>query len=580
MHDTVIRGGTIVDGSGNAAFSGDVAISGGRIAAIGGKQGPGRREIDATGLLVTPGWVDVHTHYDGQAMWDPLLAPSCWHGVTTVLFGNCGVGFAPVKKEHHGALMDLMEGVEEIPNPVLAAGLTWEWETFPQFMDALERRPRAIDIGAQAAHLPLRVYVMGDRAVRREAATPDDIAEMRRLTIEAMQSGAFGFTTSRTNSHKTPDGELVASRDADADELVGIGSALGAVGMGAFGMNSDFDDEDYELAWMTRLARETRRPIWYLLTDRYEDPERWRRLLKATHAARAEGLSFTAQIAGRPIGVMMGVGTALNPFTVRPSYKKLESLPIEEQRKRLRDPEVRRQILAEKPSDAEVAKLAQFRQAVTGKWERFYTMGNPPDYEPAPEKSVAAIAARTGRPPDEVAYDYITEADGQYLYFPVVNYVAGDHSPIYEMLNDPACLLGLSDGGAHCTSIVDAGVPTFMLMHWGRDRARGPRLPLEHLIKRQTSETADFFGFSDRGRLAPGLRADVNLIDFDGLQVQKPELVHDMPAGGRRFVQRVQGYEATFVAGEQIFERGEHTGAMPGRLVRAGRDGTALAAAE
>ncbi len=580
MHDTVIRGGTIVDGSGNAAFSGDVAISGGRIAAIGGKQGPGRREIDATGLLVTPGWVDVHTHYDGQAMWDPLLAPSCWHGVTTVLFGNCGVGFAPVKKEHHGALMDLMEGVEEIPNPVLAAGLTWEWETFPQFMDALERRPRAIDIGAQAAHLPLRVYVMGDRAVRREAATPDDIAEMRRLTIEAMQSGAFGFTTSRTDSHKTPDGELVASRDADADELVGIGSALGAVGMGAFGMNSDFDDEDYELAWMTRLARETRRPIWYLLTDRYEDPERWRRLLKATHAARAEGLSFTAQIAGRPIGVMMGVGTALNPFTVRPSYKKLESLPIEEQRKRLRDPEVRRQILAEKPSDAEVAKLAQFRQAVTGKWERFYTMGNPPDYEPAPEKSVAAIAARTGRPPDEVAYDYITEADGQYLYFPVVNYVAGDHSPIYEMLNDPACLLGLSDGGAHCTSIVDAGVPTFMLMHWGRDRARGPRLPLEHLIKRQTSETADFFGFSDRGRLAPGLRADVNLIDFDGLQVQKPELVHDMPAGGRRFVQRVQGYEATFVAGEQIFERGEHTGAMPGRLVRAGRDGTALAAAE
>ncbi|MGA9947738.1 MAG: amidohydrolase family protein [Xanthobacteraceae bacterium] len=580
MHDTVIRGGTIVDGSGNAAFSGDVAISGGRIAAIGGKQGPGRREIDATGLLVTPGWVDVHTHYDGQARWDPLLAPSCWHGVTTVLFGNCGVGFAPVKKEHHGALMDLMEGVEEIPNPVLAAGLTWEWETFPQFMDALERRPRAIDIGAQAAHLPLRVYVMGDRAVRREAATPDDIAEMRRLTIEAMQSGAFGFTTSRTDSHKTPDGELVASRDADADELVGIGSALGAVGMGAFGMNSDFDDEDYELAWMTRLARETRRPIWYLLTDRYEDPERWRRLLKATHAARAEGLSFTAQIAGRPIGVMMGVGTALNPFTVRPSYKKLESLPIEEQRKRLRDPEVRRQILAEKPSDAEVAKLAQFRQAVTGKWERFYTMGNPPDYEPAPEKSVAAIAARTGRPPDEVAYDYITEADGQYLYFPVVNYVAGDHSPIYEMLNDPACLLGLSDGGAHCTSIVDAGVPTFMLMHWGRDRARGPRLPLEHLIKRQTSETADFFGFSDRGRLAPGLRADVNLIDFDGLQVQKPELVHDMPAGGRRFVQRVQGYEATFVAGEQIFERGEHTGAMPGRLVRAGRDGTALAAAE
>ncbi|MFZ0423286.1 MAG: amidohydrolase family protein [Xanthobacteraceae bacterium] len=580
MHDIVIRGGTIVDGTGNAGFTGDVAIAGGRIAAVGGKLGPARREINADGLMVTPGWVDVHTHYDGQAMWDPLLAPSCWHGVTTVMFGNCGVGFAPVKKHHRGALMDLMEGVEEIPNPVLAAGLTWEWETFPEFMDALERRPRAIDIAAQAAHLPLRVYVMGDRAVRREPATPDDIAEMRRLTIEAMQSGAFGFTTSRTDSHKTPDGELVASRDADADELVGIGSALGAVGRGAFGMNSDFDDEDYELAWMTKLARQTGCPVWFLLTDRYVDPQRWRRLLKATHAARAEGLSFTAQIAGRPIGVMMGIGTALNPFTVRPTYKALESLPIEEQRRRLRDPEMRRRILAEAPSEADVAKLAQFRQAVTRKWDRFYVMGNPPDYEPAPEKSVAAIAKRTGRPPDEVAYDYITEAEGQYLYFPVVNYVVGDHAPIFEMLNDPACLLGLSDGGAHCTSIVDAGVPTFMLMHWARDRSRGPRLPVEQIVKRQTSETADYFGLSDRGRLAPGLRADVNLIDFAKLTVQKPELVHDMPAGGRRFVQRVEGYESTLVAGAPIFERGEHTGALPGRLVRAGRDGAALAAAE
>jgi N-acyl-D-aspartate/D-glutamate deacylase len=577
MHDIVIRGGTIVDGTGKASFTGDVAIADGRIVAVGGKQGPARRDIDADGLLVTPGWVDVHTHYDGQAMWDPLLTPSCWHGVTTVMFGNCGVGFAPVKKEHRGALMDLMEGVEEIPNPVLAAGLTWEWETFPQFMDALERRPRAIDICAQAAHLPTRVYVMGDRAVRREAATPDDIAEMRRLTVEALQSGAFGFTTSRTDSHKTPDGELVASRDADDHELLGIGSALGVTGTGAFGMNSDFDDEEFELRWMRKLAKDTGRPIWFLLTDRYEDPQRWRRLIKAVHEMRAQGLPITAQMAGRPIGVMMGVGTALNPFTVRPSYKKLESLPIEEQRRRLRDPQVRAQILAEKPSDAEVAKLAQFRQAVTRKWERFYVMGNPPDYEPGPEKSVAAVAARTGRPPDEVAYDTIIE-DGQYLYFPVVNYVTGDHAPIYEMLNDPACLLGLSDGGAHCTSIVDAGVPTFMLTHWSRDRSRGPKLPVEMLIKRQTSETADFFGLADRGRLVPGLRADVNLIDYNRLQVQKPELVHDMPANGRRFVQKVDGYEATLVAGTPIFEHGEHTGALPGRLVRAGRVGAAMAA--
>jgi len=578
MHDIVIRGGTIVDGTGKPAYTGDVAIAGERIAAVGGKQGPGRREIDADGLLVTPGWVDVHTHYDGQAMWDPLLAPSCWHGVTTVMFGNCGVGFAPVKKEHRGALMDLMEGVEEIPNPVLSAGLTWEWESFPEFMDALERRPRAIDIAAQAAHLPLRVYVMGDRAVRREPATADDIAAMRRLTIEALRAGAFGFTTSRTDSHKTPDGELVPSRDADDLELLGIGSALGVTGTGAFGMNSDFDDEEFELRWMRKLAKETGRPIWFLLTDRYEDPERWRRLIKAVHASRREGLPITAQMAGRPIGVMMGVGTALNPFTVRPSYKALESLPIEEQRARLRDPDVRRRILAETPSDAEVAKLAQFRQAVTKKWERFYVMGNPPDYEPGPEKSVAAIAARTGRPPDEVAYDIIIQ-DDQYLYFPVVNYVTGDHAPIYEMLNDPACLLGLSDGGAHCTSIVDAGVPTFMLTHWARDRQRGPRLPLELLIKRQTSETADFFGLADRGRLAPGLRADLNLIDFDRLQVQKPELVHDMPADGRRFVQRVDGYETTLVAGTPIFESSEHTGALPGKLVRAPSDEPARHAA-
>ena len=319
---------------------------------------------------------------------------------------------------------------------------------------------------------------------------------MRRLTIEALRAGAFGFTTSRTDSHKTPDGELVPSRDADDHELLGIGSALGVTGTGAFGMNSDFDDETFELRWMTKLARETGRPVWFLLTDRYEDPERWRRLMTAVHKARADGLPITAQIAGRPIGVMMGVGTALTPFTVRPSYKPIEALPIEEQWKRLRDPEVRRRILAEQPSQAEVAKLAQFRQAVISKWERFFTMGNPPDYEPGPEKSVAAIAQRTGRPPDEVAYDYITGAEGHYLYFPVVNYVVGDHAPILEMLNDPACLLGLSDGGAHCTSIVDAGVPTYMLTHWARDRHRGPTLPLEMLVQRQTSETSDFFGLS------------------------------------------------------------------------------------
>ena len=571
MHDMVIRGGTIIDGTGKAAFTGDVAIAGGRIVEVGGRPGPGRREIDATGLLVTPGWVDVHTHYDGQAMWDPLLAPSCWHGVTTAMFGNCGVGFAPVRPQHRAALMDLMEGVEEIPGVVLADGLTWEWESFPEFLDALERRPRAIDIAAQIAHHPLRVYVMGDRAIRLEAAGAEDIAEMRLLTIEALRAGAFGFTTSRTDSHKTPVGEMVPSRYAASEELLGIGSALGAVGAGAFGMNSDFDDEAAELAWMTQLAKETGRPVWFLLTDRYDDPARWRRLLAAVHAARADGAQLTAQIAGRPIGVMLGIGTALNPFSIRPSYRELDGLSIARQLERLRDPALRARILAETPSEEEVRRLAQFRQLITTRWDKFFIMSDPPDYEPPDEMSVAAIAAREGRRPDEVAYDYLTGAENRFLFFPVVNYVHGDHEPIREMLTDPATLLGLSDGGAHCTSIVDAGVPSFMLSHWGRDRRRGPRLPLELLVKRQTSETADFFGMRDRGRLAPGLRADVNLIDFDRLRLHQPELVNDLPAGGRRFVQRVDGYEATLVAGTPTFERGEHTGAMPGHLVRAGR---------
>src|SRR4029078_9963715 len=310
---------------------------------------------------------------------------------------------------------------------------------------------------------------------------------------------------------------------------------------------------------MRRLAKETGRPVWFLLTDRYEDPQRWRRLIKAVHEARAEGLPLSAQMAGRPIGAMRGIGTALNPFTVRPSYKALESLPIEEQRKRLRDPQMRRKILADTPSEAEIAKLAQFRQIVAKRFDKFFVMGNPPDYEPGPEKSVAAIAQREGRTPEEGAFDYMLE-DGQYLYFPFVNYVTGDHGPILEMLNDPACLLGLSDGGAHCTSIIDAGRPRYRLPHWGRDRARGPTLPLERLVKRQTSETSEFFGLNDRGRLAPGLRADVHVIDFDRLQVQKPEIVHDIPAKGRRFIQRVDGYEATICAGQPIFEHGSHTG--------------------
>ena len=570
MHDIVIRGGTIIDGTGRAAFTGDVAVDGARIAAVGSKAGPARRDIAADGLLVTPGWVDVHTHYDGQATWDPMLAPSSWHGVTTILFGNCGVGFAPVRPYHRDALIDLMEGVEDIPGPVLAVGLKWDWESFPDFLDALEGMPRTIDVAAQIPHHPLRVYVMGDRAIRREPATAADIAEMRRLTEEALRAGAFGFTTSRTNAHKTTQGEMVPGRFAEIDELTGIGCGLGATGAGTFGMNSDFEDENAEFRWLTRLARETGRPVWFLLTDRPTDPERWRRIMAGVHQARAAGASVTAQVAGRPVGLILGIATSLNPFAVRESYKLFESLPLSERLTRLRDPAVRRAILDDRPSPALLSRFGPLVQFAAGKWDRMYVMGDPPDYEPRAQTSVTGIATREGRSPDEVAYDYLTADAGNFLFFPVTGYARDDHEPIREMLTDPGTLLGLGDGGAHVAMIVDASAPTYMLTHWARDRQRGLGLPLAFIVKRQTSETADFFGFHDRGRLEPGKRADINLIDFNRLSLHTPEVVNDLPAGGKRLVQRAEGYEATLVAGTPVFERGEHTGAKPGRLVRRG----------
>ena len=571
MHDIVIRGGTILDGTGAPAVTGDVAIEGGKIVAVGGTAGPAKRVIEADGLLVTPGWVDVHTHYDGQATWDPVLAPSSWHGVTTILFGNCGVGFAPVRPEHRTELIDLMEAVEDIPGTALTEGLNWEWESFPDYLDALARLPRTIDVAAQLPHHPLRVYVMGERGINRHAATPEDIAEMSRLTEAAIRAGAFGFTTSRTYSHKTTTGELVPGHKAEEAELAGIGRALGAAGMGAFGMNSDFEDEAREFAWMTQLSKETGRPVWFLLTDRPTDPDRWRRLMQGVHRARAAGGHITAQVAGRPVGVILGHATSMNPFTFRPSYRELDKLPAAERWARLRDPAVRACILAEAPSERELDRQGQFIRFVATRWDRMFVMGDPPDYEPTADQSVAAIAARTNHTPDEIAYDYLTEAADRFLFFPVVGYVHGDHEQIRELLLDPATLLGLGDGGAHCGQIVDAGLPSYMLSHWARDRRRGPGLPLPQLVKMQTSETADFFGFRDRGRLKPGLRADINLIDFERLRLHQPEIVHDLPAGGRRLVQRVDGYRATLVAGTPIFENGEDTGARPGRLVRNGQ---------
>ncbi|MBT5265557.1 MAG: amidohydrolase family protein [Rhodospirillaceae bacterium] len=572
MHDLVIRGGTIIDGTGADRFTGDLAVDDGVITQVGGKAGAASREIQADGLLVTPGWVDVHTHYDGQATWDPELASSSWNGSTTILFGNCGVGFAPVRTEHHEALIDLMEGVEDIPGIALAEGLDWDWESFPEYMDALERRDRVIDVAAQMPHHALRVYVMGERAIRHELATSEDIEIMARLTGEAIQAGAFGFTTSRTDSHKTTSGDFVPGRYSGTDELVGIGRELGRLGAGVFGLISDFEDEDAEFEWMTKLSAETGRPFWFLLTDRGTDPQRWRRLIAGAKAAEKQGASITAQVAGRPVGLVLGLTTSLTPFSVRSTFRELDDLSAEDKLARLRDPEVKRAILGEEVSDRLLKVLPPLTQAIATRWDRMYVLGDPPNYEPTQDQSVAALAERAGKSPEEFAYDYLVGGDGNAKFlFPVTNYVTGDLEPVREMITNPDTVLGLSDGGAHCGIICDASVPSFMLSHWGRDRSRGERLPVEWLVKKQTADTADFFGFKDRGRLQPGKKADVNLIDFEKLQPRAPEIVNDLPAGGKRLIQKVDGYAATIVSGETIFERGVATGARPGKLVRAGR---------
>ncbi len=569
MHDTVIRGGNIVDGSGTPGFTGDIALKDGKIAQVGGKAGPAHREIDAQGLMITPGWVDVHTHYDGQATWDRELAPSSWHGVTTVLFGNCGVGFAPVRRSDHADLIGMMESIEEIPGIALAEGLKWNWETFPEYLDALEKMPRAIDIAAQIPHHPLRVYVMGDRAIRREAATADDIQQMRDAVRQGLEAGAFGFTTSRTNSHKTPTGDMVPGRYSEVAELLGIGSAFKGLNHGAFGVNSDFDDELEELKWMTKLGQDTGRPVWFLLTDRPTDLVRWKRLMAGVRKARDEGAMVTAQIAGRPVGVMLGIDTALHPFSIRPSWQALLTLPVAERMARMQDPEFRARVLNEKPSEELLNRLTQFRQHITRRWNRMFPLTDPPNYEPEEKDSIAGIAARANLSPDEVAYDYLAQGADKFLFFPIVGYNDDNLNIIQTMLEDDTTLLGLSDGGAHCSSIIDASVPSWMLIHWARDRTRGPRLPLERMVKRQTSETAGFFGFHDRGLLKEGMKADVNVIDYENLRLHVPEIRYDLPMNGRRLLQRVDGYRHTFVSGVATFEDGLYSGATPGRLVRA-----------
>ena len=564
MHDLVIRGGLVVDGTGNPRFSGDVAVDDGTISAMGKVTGRGRREIDARDRLVTPGWVDCHTHYDGQATWDPDMTPSIWHGVTTVVMGNCGVGFAPARPEQHEFLISLMEGVEDIPGAALAEGLDYQWESFPQYLDRLEKMPRTMDVAAQMPHHALRVYVMGERAARHEDATAADISAMADLTREAIEAGALGFTTSRTYVHRTSQGDQVPGTFAAPDELIGIAQGMGKAGRGAFGMISDFTDEDADMTWMREIVRTSGRPLWFLLTRWDHEGDKWRRMLERTSQAAEDGLDIRAQVSSRPIGVLMGLQCSLHPFIAHRGYRPLNDLPHAERARRLRDPDLRRAILSE-----ELSPKSPFMKTVVNDFHKLYPMANPMDYEPTFEASVAGLAHRQGISPSELAYDLLTEGDGERIFFfPLVNYGDGDCETIREMMQHPRTLVGLGDGGAHCGVICDASMPTTMLSHWGRDRSRGDRLPLEWLVRRQTADNADYFGLSDRGRLAVGARADINVIDFDNLRVELPRIVHDLPAGGRRLIQEAVGYDATIVAGELVSQAGELTGARPGKVIR------------
>jgi len=566
MHDLVIRGGTIVDGTGAPSRTGDVAIDGDRIVSAEGTAGPGKREIPADGAIVAPGWVDIHTHYDGQVTWDPYLSPSCWHGVTTVVMGNCGVGFAPAKPDRHGWLIGLMEGVEDIPGTALAEGIRWEWESFPEYMDALGRMPRALDVGTQVPHGAVRAYVMGERGAKNEMPTADDIDRMAAIVREGMEAGALGFSTSRTMLHRAIDGEPVPGTFAPEDELFGVGRPLGELGRGVFEMASDLMPEEKELAWMERLSRETGRPVSFALLQNDVDPTQWKRLLDATARANANGAHLVGQISVRPTGLLLCFEGTVHPFKWHPTYRSLAQLPLAERVRRLRDPEVRRQILGESPNFDE--PLGAF---ISTAFAKMFPLGTPPNYEPAREDSLQAISERTGTPPLELAYDLLLENDGRgMLYFPVLNYADFDFAPLHTMLLDPNTVVSLSDGGAHCGVICDASAPTMLLTHWVRGRSRGPRLPLEYAVKRQTSETAALYGLTDRGALVPGKRADVNVIDFDRLALTAPEIAFDLPAGGRRLVQKAEGYVATVKDGEITFEGGEPTGVMPGKLLRGG----------
>ena len=564
--DLVIRGGTVVDGSGGEPFAADVAISGGKIAAVGTVAGKGREEIDATGRIVTPGFVDIHTHYDGQLTWTSQLAPSSPHGVTTVVVGNCGVGFAPCKPEDRERLIVMMEGVEDIPDVVMSEGLQWEWETFPEYLDAIARRSYDVDVAAQLPHNPMRLYVMGDRAVAREAATPEDNARMAEIVQEAIEAGAIGLGTSRTVHHRTKAGDTVPSFGAHEAELRAIGEAMRAGGHGFLQMVLDTDRIDEEMEMVRSVARDTGRKINYAAVQFHGgDTQQYRRMLDFAGEAKAEGLSITVQIGPRPQAALMSIESQLNPFSLNPSFQAIDHLPLAEKVAIMRDPAFRKKLLAEEPVIPPTLKALrrQFRN-----FDNIYLWGATPDYMPSADKTIAKLAAEAGISPEEYAYDVLLSHEGTGLMFmPFVNFAHGNDEAVHAMMADPNTLVGLGDGGAHVNSMCDSSYPTYLLKYWTREAgARSFTLPW--VVRALSAVPAEEVGLSDRGLIAPGYKADVNVIDYDGIELGQPKVVHDLPAGGRRLMQLPSGYDATVVSGVVTQRGGRPTGEYPGKLVR------------
>jgi N-acyl-D-amino-acid deacylase len=562
-HDLLIRGGTVVDGTGAEPLEADVAVDGGVITGVGTDLGGGREEIDATGLLVTPGFVDIHTHYDGQVTWENRLSPSSQHGVTTIVTGNCGVGFAPCREEDHDGLVALMAGVEDIPEVVMVEGLPWTWETFPDYMDTVAAREHDVDIAVMLPHSALRVYVMGRRGVDREPATEEDIAQMAELTREAMAAGAIGFGSSRAVQQRSIHGDPIPTVGAAAEELLGVVGAMGENGSGVFQVLSDFEEfagVEREFAMFRQIAAETGRPLSFTLNQKHSDPDTWRRLLQLVEEARADGLPIRAQVLGRPTGLVLGHELSLSPFTRCPSYRALGTLPFDERIAAMHRPEVREAILREAADDP------------AARWNYRFELADPPNYEPDPQDSLEGRAKREGTTPEALAYDILLEDGGRRLLFQAAqNYANGSLDPSYEMMTHEGTVLGLGDGGAHLGMICDASYPTTMLAHWTRDRTRGPKLSVPAVVKALSGDTAEAVGLNDRGRVAPGYRADLNVIDYDRVLLRMPEVVYDLPAGGRRMIQRADGYVATIVAGQTTYRDGASTGALPGRLIRGAR---------